>query len=145
MHCNLFALMKTFLHVFPMVRIFGFLKHHQTLKPFLNSFGLIQCSKNIYALLGTAGITGSEIADVHKNGVTIFAAAPKLTFPTTVADATYSLLTAAARKVLKGDRLTLDIDSVHSGTAAIDLWVYIVIRRKTDNSVETNLAPSALT
>ena len=109
---------------------------------FVENDGVID---NIYALLGTAGITGSEIADVHKNGVTIFAAAPKLTFPTTVADATYSLLTAAARKVLKGDRLTLDIDSVHSGTAAIDLWVYIVIRRKTDNSVETNLAPSALT
>lgn len=108
---------------------------------FVENDGVID---NIYALLGTAGITGAEIADVHKNGTTVFAASPKITFAAATAVDAYSLLTAAGRKVLKGDRLTLDVDSIHS-TAAVDLWVHIVIKQKTDNSVETNVAPSALT
>ena len=95
---------------------------------------------NIWAEVGTAGVTGSMVVDVNLNGTTIFSAAGKITFGAAVSPSSYSAL--ATPRVSKGDKISMDIDSVHT-TEAINLTVYIVLRRKGHQTV-TNLAPSAL-
>lgn len=83
---------------------------------------------HIYALLGTAGTTGSQIVDVNKNGTTIFTGATKLTFPSTVAAATYDTFSTDPPVFVKGDRITVDVDSIHT-TAAVNLNLLLVLTR----------------
>ena len=85
------------------------------------------------AALGTAGVTGSQVVDIHKNGTTIFSKSAKITFATTVATMTAfaSDETAVTSPVqfAEGDVVTLDVDSVHSGSAAVNLCVTLLFRR----------------
>ena len=99
--------------------------------------------ENIHAEVRVAGITGAMIADLNKNGTTIFAASEKITFGAAVAPSDYSLLTAGAEQVAKGDMISLDIDSIHSGTAAELLAVHVRLNRR-NQGVTTNLTPANL-
>lgn len=77
----------------------------------------------------TAGITGTMIVDVHKNGTTIMTTNKldiETTEKTTATAATQPDLTTTA--VVAGDILTFDIDAIHSGTAALGLVVRIPVR-----------------
>lgn len=73
--------------------------------------------KAIFAKLGTAGVTGSQIVEIKKNGVTIFSDAVKLTFATAVQAATYGPLTVNPTKFAKGDVITVDITQIHTTPA----------------------------
>lgn len=77
----------------------------------------------------TAGITGTMIVDVHKNGTTIMTTNKldiETTEKSTATAATQPDLTTTA--VVAGDILTFDVDTIHSGTAAKGLSVRIPIR-----------------
>jgi len=99
--------------------------------------------KNIYAELITAGITGNQKVDIHKNGVTIFGGATKINFATTSKTATYDTVTDVLAQIVKGDLLSLDVDSIHSGTAGDGLLVQMRIVRGRPGAL-TNVAPASL-
>lgn len=84
--------------------------------------------KAIFAKLGTAGVTGSQIIDVNKNGVTIFSNATKLTFATAVQACTYGPFTADPTQFAKGDIITVDVDQIHT-TPAKNLALVLVLQR----------------
>lgn len=92
------------------------------------------CSlKAIYAKLGTAGITGTQTVDINKNGTTIWDSTPKLSFATTVAAAGYDAFATDPTTFAKGDIIGVDVDAVHSGTAAKDLNLLLVLKRGGNN------------
>ena len=77
----------------------------------------------------TAGITGTQIVDIHKNGTTIMGTHKCDTETTekTTRDATQQpVITVAA--IAEGDILTFDIDTEHTGTKAKGLTVRIEVR-----------------
>ncbi len=84
--------------------------------------------KAIYAKVVAAGTTGSMIVDLSKNGTTIFANAPKLTWATTDVDPSYDTLAADPTTFAKGDMISMDVDSVHT-TPAEGLVVELVLER----------------
>ena len=84
--------------------------------------------KAIYGKLGTAGTTGSQINDINKNGTTVFSAAAKQTFASTAVDPTYSALSVDPTAFVKGDNVSIDVDSIHT-TAAVNLGVILVFQR----------------
>lgn len=85
--------------------------------------------KAIYGKLGTAGTTGTQSNDIKKNGTSIFSGATKLDFATGVTAATYGALSTNPTTFVKGDILTMDVASVHSGVAAIDLCILLVLQK----------------
>jgi hypothetical protein len=88
------------------------------------------------ASLGSAGVTGSQIVDIHKitssgAGTTIFSDAQKITFTTTVVGsiaAADTALTPVAHAA--GSLFTLENDGAHSGTAGKHLKVLLFFRRE---------------
>jgi hypothetical protein len=77
----------------------------------------------------TAGITGTQVVDIHKGGTTIMSSDKcdtDTTEKTTRTGATPPALTTTA--IAEGDILTFDIDAIHSGTAAKGLTVRIEVR-----------------
>jgi hypothetical protein len=88
--------------------------------------------KSIRARLGTAGVTGSEDVDIHSGegaGTTILGGT-KIAFATTSLTPTYPALTTPAQAgYAEGTLFQLDVDGIHSGTAAIDLIVELVFSR----------------
>jgi hypothetical protein len=96
---------------------------------------------NIVARCATygTGSTSSTVADVHKNGTTIFGSATKVTLSSEGA-VTYSTMSATPTPVSAGDILTLDVDSVAIGSPT-DLVVSVVISKTEVNepSNETDL------
>ena len=93
--------------------------------------------KAIIAKLGTAGITGTQVVDIHKNGVTVFGSLAKIVFATTnVAPNAHPAYGDIS--VLKGDQLSLDVDTIHSGTVAEDLTVALVISKRPRQGVVAN-------
>lgn len=101
--------------------------------------------KNVYSEVVAAGVTGSTVADVHKNGTTIFSAGGKITYTTGTTPDSYSALTAGMETGNKGDKFSLDVDTAHT-TPAEGLLVHIVLTRKEPRggNTPTNVAPSAL-
>lgn len=98
--------------------------------------------KAIYAKLGTAGITGNQDVDINKNGTSILSSANKMRFATTVADPTAGSITFSTDPTTfdKGDVITLDVDAIHSGTAAKNLNVLLVLQRlKVSGPVSTQI------
>lgn len=87
----------------------------------------------IVSRLGTAGVTGTQVNDIKKNGTTIFSKAAKITFATAVLTPTAfaSDETAITTPVqfAEGDNVSLDVASIHSGTAAINLSTILLFRR----------------
>jgi hypothetical protein len=100
--------------------------------------------KNVYAEVLAVGTTGSTVVDVNKNGTTIFSGAGKITF-TTLVTAAIDTLAAGMNTGSKGDKFSLDIDSIHT-TPPEHLVVHIVLtkREPRGGSTPTNVAPSAL-
>jgi hypothetical protein len=94
--------------------------------------------KAIYAKLTVAGVTLTSIYDVNKNGTTIYSGT-KLTFATTVADpVSYAALTADPTEFVKGDVISVDLDTAHSGTPAEGLVILLVLQRgKASRAAET--------
>lgn len=87
--------------------------------------------KSLFARLGTAGITGSQNVDIKKNGTSIFAAGG-IAFATTAVIPTYGALTAGNKPAVqfaKGDVIGVYVTTIHSGTAAIDLALSLVLQR----------------
>jgi len=85
--------------------------------------------KAINAKLVTAGVTGSMIVDINKNGTTIFSGALKLTFATTAVDPTYDTFATDPTTFDLADMLSLDVDSVHT-IPAEGLVVELVLERQ---------------
>ena len=100
--------------------------------------------ENIWAVLDAAGTTNSQVVEVEKNGTTIFTGSTLITFTTLVSPNAYDPVSAANRLVTKGDKFSIDVDSVHSGTAAKGLAVHIRLSPKARNASVLNQAPSAL-
>ncbi len=77
----------------------------------------------------TAGITGTMVVDVHKGGTTVMTT-NKLDIETTEKSTntatTQPDLTTTA--VTAGDVFTFDVDTIHSGTAALGLSITMAIR-----------------
>lgn len=87
----------------------------------------------IVTRLGTAGVTGTQVNDIKKNGTTIFSKAAKITFATAVltptAFASDETAITAPVQFAEGDNVSLDVASIHSGTAAINLSTILLFRR----------------
>jgi hypothetical protein len=84
--------------------------------------------KAVYLKLGTKGITGTQTVDINIGGSSIFASGG-ITF-TAVADVNaYAALTADPTSFAKGDVVSLDVDAIHSGTAAEDMSAILVFTR----------------
>ena len=84
---------------------------------------------DIRAYADTAPVGAAMIVDVNKNGTTVFttqAARP------TIADGANASTTTlpAVTSVAAGDRLSIDVDQIGSGTAGSDLSVSITLRRQ---------------
>lgn len=85
---------------------------------------------DIRAYLGTAPTGASFIADVNKNGTTLFTTqAARPTIAAAAQASSHAL--PAVTSVAAGDRLSVDVDQIGSGTAGSDLLVAISISRPT--------------
>lgn len=85
--------------------------------------------KAVWGVLGTAGVTGTQTTDVKKNGTTLVASGTLLSFATGVTAATYGTLSTNPTTVAAGDIISVLTTAVHSGTAAKDLNLLLVIER----------------
>ena len=80
----------------------------------------------------TAGITGTQVVDVHLNGTTIMTTNKLDTDTTEKTSGTGATLPDLTTTTISaGDILTFDIDTIHSGTAAKGLTIYLAIRLTT--------------
>lgn len=102
--------------------------------PFDGTF--VQSDTDLYrlaAVVDTAGVTGTTIVDIHLNGTTIMTT-NKLNIETTET----STATAATQPDLTtttfsaGDKLTVDVDQVQTGTAPLGLRVVMGLARTSD-------------
>lgn len=83
---------------------------------------------DVRAHLDTAPAGSSFIVDVNKNGTTLFTT--QANRPTVLAAANASSTTAPDVTALAaGDRLSIDVDQIGSGTAGSDLYVSVTIKR----------------
>ena len=84
---------------------------------------------DVRAYVDTAPTGASLIADVNKNGTSIFTT--QANRPTIAAAGNASSTTAPdTTAVAAGDRLTIDVDQIGSGAAGADLYVTVTIRRQ---------------
>jgi hypothetical protein len=74
---------------------------------------------------GTAGVSGATTIDINKGGTTMFTTKP--TLATTVASSPTPFTADTATSLALGDKITIDIDAVHSTTAAIDLYAQLYL------------------
>lgn len=82
----------------------------------------------VAATLGTPATGGPVVADVNKNGATIYP--NQANRPTIPADATQAIVGAhTATTVTDGDHITVDIDQVGSGLPGADLVVLVRLQR----------------
>lgn len=83
---------------------------------------------DVRAYLDTAPAGSSFVIDINKNGVTLFTTQGNRP---TIADGTNASTTNApdVTAVAGGDRITVDVDQVGSGTPGSDLYVAITIKR----------------
>lgn len=83
---------------------------------------------DVRAYLDTAPTGATFIADVNKNGTTIFttqAARPTIAISGNASSTTAPAVTAVAA----GDRLTVDVDQIGSSVAGSDLYLSVTIKR----------------
>jgi hypothetical protein len=97
--------------------------------------------ENIFGRLLVAGTTGSQAVDLNKNLVTLLGAT-KIAFASTVVTATYPAATDVVRSFSKGDRISLDNDTVHT-TPGRGLIVTLLVSRK-DAGGPTFIDPASL-
>jgi hypothetical protein len=85
--------------------------------------------EDIRAFAGTAPVGASLIFDVNKNGTTLFTT--QADRPTILAAAqASSSVKPAVTTVAAGDRLSVDVDQIGSGTAGSDVVIAISIKRR---------------
>lgn len=83
---------------------------------------------DVRAYADTAPVGATLIIDVNKNGVTVFTT--QANRPTVADGAKASTTTPPdVTAVAAGDRLTVDVDQVGSGTPGSDLYVAITVKR----------------
>ena len=82
--------------------------------------------KDIRAKLLVAGVTGAQAVDIN-NELTTLLGSTKISFATTSKTPTYPTLGVV--KADGGDMISMDIDTIHSGTAAEGLVVELVWTR----------------
>lgn len=83
---------------------------------------------DVRARLDTAPVGSTFIVDVNKNGTTIFSTQGNR--PTIAAAGNNSTTTAPdVTAVAAGDRLSIDVDQIGSGTAGSDLYVTVTVER----------------
>ena len=83
--------------------------------------------KAVYARLGTAGITGTQTVDLSNEGMSIFTSGG-IAF-TTGLSGVFAALTADPTPFAKGDLLDVTVVTIHSGTAAEDLSLVLILTR----------------
>ena len=83
--------------------------------------------KAIYAKLGTAGTTSTQVTDIKKNGVSIFSSGG-LSFATGSQACTYGALTQNPTQVAQGDILRIDTTAINT-TPGKDLAIFIVVEK----------------
>lgn len=93
--------------------------------------------KDIRAKLVVAGVTGAQAVDLNIAGTTLLGST-KISFATTAVDPTYPTLGIV--KADGGDLISMDTDTIHTGTAAEGLVVEIVWTRIRQAGV-TNAGP----
>jgi hypothetical protein len=74
---------------------------------------------------GTAGVTTTFVSDINKNGTTMFTVKPSLA--TTVASSPTPFTADTATTLALGDYVTVDIDTINTGTLAIDLYISLYV------------------
>ena len=84
--------------------------------------------KAVYSKLGTAGITGSQIVDINDATSSIFVGT-LIAFGAGVDPGT-AVLIADPTSFAKGAFIDVSVDTIHSGTAAVDLSMVLVFSRK---------------
>lgn len=95
----------------------------------------------IFARMKTQGTTGTQTVDLLKNGTSLTGSNGIFNFPTTVGGAsapTYTLsnLTGANPPLVsKGDVISILNKTIHTGTAAQDLTVYVTLERQRSGSM----------
>ena len=97
--------------------------------------------KNIHMECSVVGATGTTAIDINRDLVSILAATIDLTadlIPTS-----YPALAAGKQVGSKGDRYTIDADTIETGTAPEGLVVHMVLVRKRPGAV-TNVTPANL-
>jgi len=94
--------------------------------------------RGILARLDTAGVTGTQITDIKKNGTSIFSGSGKLNFGDGLRVPTYGVYTANPTVVAKGDTLSIHTTQVNSGTPGKSLAIQINIRRSRASQLGTD-------
>lgn len=89
----------------------------------------------IFARLKTQGTTGTQNVDMFQNGTSITGASGILNFASTAVIPTYTtsnITTTVGNppKVSKGDVISCLNKTIHTGTAANDLSIYVTIERQ---------------
>jgi hypothetical protein len=74
---------------------------------------------------GTAGVTTTFQADINKNGTSVFATKPTLV--TTVVSSPLAFTADNSTTLALGDYVTIDIDTINTGTLAIDLYITLYV------------------
>jgi hypothetical protein len=101
----------------------------------------------IFARLKVAGTTGTQTVDLFQNGTSLTGGGSVLSFASgqggnTAPTYTTASLTSNPVKVSKGDVLSCLNKTVHTGTAANDLSLYITIERQRagsfDDAIQTD-------
>ena len=83
----------------------------------------------VTAAVNTAPTGASLIADVNKNGTTIFTTQSNRPTITATTNATTSEPTPGVTAIVAGDYLTVDIDQIGSTVAGADLTVFVRYRK----------------
>lgn len=93
----------------------GTKKVHFHVPPSMNGMDLVY----VHAELATAGTTGTEVYDINKNGTTMLSTKLSIDSGETGSDtaATAAVIDTTADDVATNDVISVDVDSIHSGTA----------------------------
>lgn len=87
--------------------------------------------------IGTAGVTGSQVGDLKINGTSIYTTTgnrPTVTTGTSSQKNTAAIIDGV-RTFSKGDLLSMNIATIHSGTAAVGTAMRAVLKKRVAGSV----------
>lgn len=95
----------------------GTKKAYFVVPPNMNGMNLIR----VHAEVATAGVTGTQVFDVNKNGSSMLSTAISIDSGETGSDtaATPAVINESLDNVSSYDIISVDVDSIHSGTAAL--------------------------
>ena len=82
----------------------------------------------VYA--NTAGITGNQVYDVHKNGTTLYTTQTSRPIAATTVNVTTEAAVADIQTLAKDDVITFHCDTISTGTAQADLTYHFTYLAK---------------